>query len=180
LKAPARGLLALLLLGPAGAAEPARRALIFGLDGCRPDSLLEASTPRIDSLMESGAFSLSARTGDVPISGPGWTSFYTGVWRDKHGVADNSFAGARFDLFPSFYCRLASARPGAFTGNIFRWPPLNDWLDACASHSVVGASDAAGAAEAARILREEDPDILFVHHRAYSSRSRGRVAGAGG
>ena len=158
-------LCALILLAAASSAEaqPTRHALVFGLDGCRPDSLLEANTPRMDALRESGAFQMAAMTGDVPISGPGWSSFYTGVWRAKHGVDDNDFAGARFDAFPSIYCRLDSARPGSSTANIFRWPPLNDWLDACADSSIVGASDQAGAEEAARILREESPDVLFVH-----------------
>jgi hypothetical protein len=151
-----------LLVGAAEAA-PQRRLLIIGVDGCRPDALLVADTPNVDQLAADGASSFHSQTGDVPISGPGWSSMFTGVWRNKHGVADNSFAGARFDLYPIFFCRLKDQRPSAVTQSIVRWQPLKDNLITCADVSLYPPSDAAAAAEAARLLRETDPEALFVH-----------------
>ena len=147
----------------AGGSGPRRRVLIFGLDGCRPDALLAANTPNIDRLREGAAFSFRAQTGDVPISGPGWSSALTGVWRDKHGVSDNTFAGARFDLYPIIFCRLKAGGGSAVTEAVVRWPPLETELIACADASLAPGSDAEAGQEAVRLLSESDPDVLFVH-----------------
>src|SRR5512139_508565 len=94
-----------------GGESPRRKVLIISLDGCRPDALQAASTPNVDSLIADGAYSYLAQTGPVPISGPSYSSMFTGVWNDKHGVYDNEFTGARFDLYPIFFCRLRAWRP---------------------------------------------------------------------
>jgi len=72
-------LLAALAAGGEPGGGPSKRVLIIGIDGCRPDTLLAAVTPNLDRLREGAAFSFRAMTGDVPISGPGWSSALTGV-----------------------------------------------------------------------------------------------------
>src|SRR6185436_18967636 len=96
----------LLLLGiaPASVAQDAsaKKVLIIGIDGCRPDALLNAQAPHLHGLIKNGAFSAKAQTGDMTASGSGWGSLLTGVWREKHGVRGNDFALANFKEFPDF------------------------------------------------------------------------------
>jgi hypothetical protein len=75
---------------------PVKKVLIIGIDGCRPDALKAAKAPHLHALMREGAFSEAAQAGDITVSGPGWSSMLTGVWRTKHGVRDNKFEVHRF------------------------------------------------------------------------------------
>jgi len=77
-----------------------KKVLVIGIDGCRPDALLAARIPHLEKLMKQGSYSYKAQTGDITISGPGWSSLLTGVWRQKHGVQDNKLDGANFDDSP--------------------------------------------------------------------------------
>ncbi len=122
--------LAALLWAPSGAAqgpaEPARarKVLIVGIDGCRPDALKAARAPHLHGLIREGAFSDQAQTGDVTVSGPGWASMLTGVWRQKHGVRDNRFEGHNLKEFPHFFRRLKQALPRASTVSVVHWAPI--------------------------------------------------------
>ena len=54
-------------------------------------------------MIKEGASSLKARTGDITLSGPGWASMLTGVWREKHGVRTNDFKGHNPKDYPHFF-----------------------------------------------------------------------------
>src|ERR1041384_4146910 len=101
-------LLLLLVILPASAAQDAsaKKVLIIGIDGCRPDALLAAKAPHLHRLIKDGAFSDKAQTGDMTASGSGWGSMLTGVWRDKHGVKGNDFKASNFDKFPHLLARI--------------------------------------------------------------------------
>jgi predicted AlkP superfamily pyrophosphatase or phosphodiesterase len=146
-------------------AEPPRqkKVLILGIDGCRPDALLAAKAPHLHGLIRDGAFSDKAQTTDATISGPGWSSMLTGVWRDKHGVRDNRFEGANYQEYPHFFRRLKQVRPGAVTASIVHWAPINDRIlvDAVVAKKV--PRDEQVAAEAVRVLGGTDPDVVFLH-----------------
>ena len=49
------------------------KVLIIGIDGCRPDALISASTPNIDKLWKNGAYSFHTKTDDISYSGSCWT-----------------------------------------------------------------------------------------------------------
>lgn len=126
---------ALLALGPVlGIANdsPSRHVLLIGVDGCRPDALQAAKTPNLDKLTSGGLLSLNTSilgprpTSNDTISGPGWSSIFTGVWSDKHGVIDNSFKGSNYADFPHFFARIREVRPDAVTGSFSDWPPIAD------------------------------------------------------
>jgi predicted AlkP superfamily pyrophosphatase or phosphodiesterase len=137
--------------------------LIIGLDGCRPDALQQAQAPHLHDLSQTGAFSDKAQTGDITISGPGWASMLTGVWRDKHGVRDNKFEGANFKQYPHFFRRLKEARPSAHTVSIVHWEPIATRIVTAADLSSKYLRDARVAEEACHVLSEQDPDAVFVH-----------------
>ena len=80
-----------------------RKVLMIGIDGCRPDALNLANTPNIDSLIDNGAYSLQAQTGDYTISGAGWSNTFTGVWENKHNVTEQQFLFSQFYSIPTLF-----------------------------------------------------------------------------
>ncbi len=153
------------------------RALVIGIDGCRFDALQAANTPHLDSLMADGCFDADTQIlgeryqRNDTISGPGWSSILTGVWADKHGVHNNSFEGKNYQEFPHFFVRLKEVRPAAETASVVTWLPIQEHIVSGADHAASFAPDGVdytdaddkAAAEAARILTDHDPTVLFLY-----------------
>ena len=161
---------------PAGPVRT-RHVLVIGIDGIRPDVLASVPTPNLDALAEAGAFSAEARTGFPTVSGPGWSSFLTGVWPDKHGVTDNTFSGSNYGAFPDFLTRIERAAPELATFAAVDWTPLIDSLEGgrLVGDAVdvtvrldgyeLGWAEADSAVVAASVLHLEtaDPNAMFVY-----------------
>jgi len=150
-----------------GAETPPRKLLLISVDGTRPDALLLADTPNLDSLFVESAFTYRAQCAvpdeDYSISGSCYSSLFTGVWCAKHGVCENSFTNSRYDLYPIAFCRLRDVYPGMVIQSIVRWAPISSEMIECADVDLAPSSDAAATAEAVRLLTETDPDILYFH-----------------
>ncbi len=123
------------------AEEPAkvRRVLYVGIDGTRFDALEKAATPNLDRLMKNGSFTKTClvlgeryRKNDT-VSGPGWSTIYTGVWADKHGVQDNSFKGANYKDYPHFFARIRAAEPQARLVSFVTWKPIQEKIVSAAN-----------------------------------------------
>ncbi|GAA5021208.1 hypothetical protein GCM10025734_76260 [Kitasatospora paranensis] len=102
------------------------KTLVIGIDGTRYDKLLAADAPNLKALMSGGMTAtgnLYANPLAPTLSGPGWSTIATGVWPDKHGVKDNTFAGSHFDTYPDVATRLETASPGASTLVAASWNP---------------------------------------------------------
>jgi hypothetical protein len=143
--------------------RPVRKVLIIGIDGLRADAFRRADTPNLDRLKRDGALSEHTVTDVIARSGPGWTSVLTGVWSWKHGVRENTFSGYRRDLHPTFFDRIAAARPAAVLGAVVNWKPLGEHLFGGRGFWIAPGDDRAVAEEAARLIGTGLPDILFVH-----------------
>ncbi len=139
-----------------------KHVIIFGIDGCRSDALLQAKTPHIDRLISEGAFAPAAQTGVITISGPGWSHLLTGVWGDKHGVTDNSFEGANYDKYPHLFQRLKEKNPALVTASIVNWEPINEQILRSADHAVGTSNDAKVRDETVRYLQSADPNVIFL------------------
>lgn len=139
-----------------------RKVLLIGIDGVRPDALVAAETPKIDALMKSGAWSLKAMSGDVTISGPCWSSILTGVGRAKHRVNDNTFAGSRYDLYPTFLTRLKRHDLARVTASAVNWAPLNEHPMRDADHRIQKPTDKEVVAALRELFASADPDAIFV------------------
>jgi hypothetical protein len=127
-------LLSLLALVPGSTAqEPENKALVLFIDGFLPAALVPEVAPNLVRLKDEGAWSLRARCEDTTISGSGWSTFLTGVHRDKHGVPDNAFAAPCYAEFPHFFTRLREARPGTVCASAQSWKPIQDLLVAPAA-----------------------------------------------
>jgi len=103
------------------AAKPPR-VLVLGVDGVRADAVQAASTPYLDSLLPQAAYSFDARThmGATTSSGPGWSSFFTGVNADKHNVWSNGEYADKSDDYPSYHLR-AKDELGLGTALAYQW-----------------------------------------------------------
>jgi predicted AlkP superfamily pyrophosphatase or phosphodiesterase len=153
------------------------KVLIIGMDGTRAQALDVADMPNLNALRAkakaAGTETLNAITGDVSLSGPGWSSLNTGVWCDKHGVIDNdmSFANNRFRQYPPFITRVEKTRPELRTVSISHWAPINtrilcavESLDDCgrADKVVNSGSDAGTRDFAVDELTKNNPDAMFL------------------
>ncbi len=174
--------LALWFAGTALAADgPAKKVLVIGIDGCRPDALAAANTPHLDKLIAQGTYCVDTQIlapretpGDT-VSGPGWSNILTGVWPDKHGVTNNSFMGSKYEEFPHFFARIKQVRPTAVTGSFTDWPPIKEKIlsgaDVGLGFPEEGAKkledyqigDEQGADACAKFLREQDPTAVMIY-----------------
>ncbi|MEV4615569.1 alkaline phosphatase family protein [Kitasatospora sp. NPDC049258] len=151
---------------PAGTKQA--KTLVIGIDGTRYDKLLAADAPNLKALMAGGMTATSnlyANPLAPTLSGPGWSSIATGVWPDKHGVKDNTFAGSHYDLYPDLATRLETAAPAASTLVVASWSPVADTVfNGRADLRIPEAdNDTKTAADAADYLLNGNPDTAFLH-----------------
>jgi predicted AlkP superfamily pyrophosphatase or phosphodiesterase len=172
-----------------------RRVLLIGIDGCRADALRAvmgfSKAPNLHYLAKEGCANWSVFAGgenggvtEQPTSsGPGWSTIFTGVWRNQHGVRSNKFEEHRIAEFPHFMRRIKDAKPTASCASIVDWPEIHDFiadasrkdgaefLDAKITLRPDPAKkakdwpqiDAAIRDRALAVLREGNPDALFVY-----------------
>jgi predicted AlkP superfamily pyrophosphatase or phosphodiesterase len=140
-----------------------KKVLIIGIDGVRPDALLKADTKNIDQLRQNGAYSFQAKTDEISSSGPSWTAMLTGVWHDKHNVVSNGYEDPNLEDYPHFFRRVKEAKPAMNTFSIVNWGPIHNILqEGDADHANSPTTDGKVAAKAARTLKSEDIDVMFV------------------
>lgn len=165
------------MAGPLVAAEPVKKVLVIGIDGCRFDALKQADATHLDALMAAGAvaqptriFPARYREADT-ISGPGWSNVLCGVWADKHRVMDNEFTSPNYDEFPHFFTRLKAVQPEAKTASFSGWGPIATKIlrdadvafDAEREDHNYELADQEVIAKASRHLGEADPTATVVY-----------------
>ncbi|WP_330354403.1 alkaline phosphatase family protein [Streptomyces chartreusis] len=152
------------------------KVLVIGMDGLRHDRIDAANAPHLKAMMSEGTYGTSllyASPMAATSSGPGWSTISTGVWPDKHGVKDNTFAGKKYGQYPGFLARLAQVRPALSTYAAVDWKPLDaqGTVTPGADAKLVLDGDRDGytghdatiAAETEAIIRDQNPDVLFVY-----------------
>ena len=145
-------------------AQTAKKVLIIGIDGCRPDALTIANTPVIDALISNGIYSPDALNDDITVSGPGWSAILCGVWSNKHLSFDNSFVGTDYVNYPPIFKYIEDYNASLNTVSICNWNPINDYIvQNHADFKLNVSSDADVSAEAANYLSSNDPDVMFLH-----------------
>ncbi|ROP28841.1 alkaline phosphatase family protein [Couchioplanes caeruleus] len=162
--------------GAPAAAVPVPKLLVVGMDGLNWDSVVAANAPNLDALAAQGVLGRSlvqCPSLADSSSGPGWSNIATGVWPDRHGVRNNSFAGKRYDAWPDFLTRLERADPALATYSAVDWAPLHDQgtFSTASDTRVTLDGDADGYAgedekittDAVTRLGTGDPDASFVY-----------------
>ncbi|MCU0797605.1 MAG: alkaline phosphatase family protein [Akkermansiaceae bacterium] len=171
-----------------------RRVLFIGIDGLRNDALKRAmatgAAPHLRELVDGGmvtwnAFAGGPLNGDgqqPTMSGPGWASFYTGTWTDRHHVIGNStppydepatLGSYLVSQAPAFATLLKSVEPQATVASIVSWSWIEDYLVAAqpgafdyhvkGTGSSYAARDASVESLAVNYLGAADPDVLMLH-----------------
>ena len=147
----------------AGTSALTNKVLIIGIDGTMPSAMAVARTPNIDALKSNGCHSVRVVSHPVTHSAASWSSMFTGVWGDKHGVNDpgNSFTGNQFSNYPSFFRRIEAANSNWNTLAFARWAPM---LTAVPEADVKLSfdSDAAVTDETCRRLTNSNPDVFWM------------------
>ncbi|MGW7428247.1 alkaline phosphatase family protein [Streptomyces sp. NPDC054861] len=152
---------------PATTAAKQPKSLVIGVDGATFATFDKARMPRVKGLMAGGMTATSnlyAHPMAPTSSGPGWSSIATGAWPDKHKVVDNTFAGARYDLYPDYATRLENSDPALDTLVVGTWSPIRDTVFGPAVDTRLGGvNDADTTATAVSKLTTTDADATFVH-----------------
>ncbi|MFO0624321.1 MAG: alkaline phosphatase family protein [Polyangiales bacterium] len=157
--APAR--LRVLRAAPAGAA---RRVLVVGVDGVRPDALEAANTPWFDVLRRHGVYTADARTQlDVQAkSAPGWMSVFTGVSPRRHRVVANGEYADRDASHRTFAARAFDAGRRVIVSSA--WPEVtSNIVELGVTVDRAFNFDGPGAAWLATRLRDADADVYVQH-----------------
>lgn len=145
------------------------KVLILGIDGWRADVMSVADTPHLDALIADGCWTDQALTGDITVSGPGWSSFLTGTWRDKHGSVDNAFEVTHYDRYPHMFQRLDEAAPQVVTAHLVDWKPIDEHIlgdaptDFRFFHDYEDHGDVRVTEATLDILVRPEVDLLFVY-----------------
>ena len=90
-------------------ADPPRKAVIILLDGIPADVIERVDTPALDAIAAAGGYArahvggeIGGRTETPTVSAPGYMSFLTGTWADKHRVRGNSNLTPNYDHWNLF------------------------------------------------------------------------------
>ena len=140
------------------------RVVIVSADGLRPDVLLRARTPNIRRLIETGTFTMWARTVPQSITLPSHTSMLTGVTPERHRILWNSdIPDPIYPRVPTIFevAKGAGLTTAMVTGkskfDSLARPGSIDW------ERVKAATDDKVGSRAAALLREHKPNLLVVH-----------------
>ncbi|WP_162903225.1 alkaline phosphatase family protein [Taibaiella koreensis] len=106
-------------------ASQKKKVMIIGMDGVRSDALQAASTPNIDELIATGFYTYDSWHLGYTVSGPSWSAMFTGVWHQKNGVTDNSYAGSNFGQYPYYPHRAKEVKPNLYAVQIVDWAPMS-------------------------------------------------------
>lgn len=71
--------------------------IVISIDGARPDAILQAQTPTMHTLAETGAVDWEAQTVMPPATIPAHTSLLTGIDVDEHKVRHNNYTTERIE-----------------------------------------------------------------------------------
>lgn len=142
------------------------KVLFFGIDGFKADAIASAHMVNLESLIADGVYTDGGWAPDTSMSGPGWSTLFMGVERDKHGVRDNSFAGKNYAQYPHFLSLIEQRKPQLVTAYAYNWGPLYSQMQPQADLKFDGpeANDPMLFAQAEDWLRNRaDLDVLSTY-----------------
>ncbi|MCJ0903484.1 alkaline phosphatase family protein [Rhodococcus sp. ARC_M6] len=149
-----------------------QKTVVIGLDGTMLSHIKTADAPNLHKLIAEGTSGESSILGHTTISGPSWSTILTGVWDTKHRVMDNTFAGARYDLYPTVFTRIEAANPALLTESISTWGGINniassgtpkaDLVITTPDAGSIAATDIATANAVVAAITDRGPDLIFT------------------
>jgi predicted AlkP superfamily pyrophosphatase or phosphodiesterase len=99
------------------------KLVLFLIDGMRPDGLVAADTPPMDSIMASGSYTLQGRTVMPSSTLPCHISLFYGVTPQRHGITTNTWV-PQVRPVPGLIETIHQS--GGKTASFFNWEELRD------------------------------------------------------
>lgn len=150
-----------------------KHIILIGCDGFGAYALPKADMPNLKKLMETGAWSLKARSVLPSSSAVNWASMLMGAGPTMHGFTEwgsqtpeiPSIYTTSYKLFPSIFSVIRDQRKNAKTAAVYSWPGIGYLIEKEAINRVVNADDNEDVcvSEAVNIIKQEKPLFTFVH-----------------
>lgn len=147
--------------------EPiAEHVVVVGIDGCRPELILEAGGPMVESLWKEGAYTLKAQAVLPSVTHVNFASILSGSIPEKHGINERDWdKGGEIPKVKVTTVFEVVAKNGmkaaGFFGHEKLYPSEVDMEDVYIEHSPHNAIRAAEMA--ADFLLSEKPQYCFVY-----------------
>lgn len=142
------------------------KVLLLGIDGLKPSAIPRVNTPVLDKLIADGFISPMLAE-DTTWSGPCWATILYGVWRDRHGIYDNSFTGSKLQSIPDLFTHIETAKPVLHTARLTSWTGIRYNMPTAADEDLYWYyqehQDTETVNKAKDILSTTDIDVLFVY-----------------
>lgn len=142
------------------------RVLIISIDGLRPDLIYRAKAEHLIQLMDTGAFSLWAETTPAAITLPSHVSMLTGVTIERHGITGNDDKAAADETLkvPSIFemAKNANITTGMAAGKS-KFSIFSPHIDHPWTPKSAATTDDAVAGQAVNIIRQFQPQLMFIH-----------------
>lgn len=134
--------------------------IVISIDGARPDAILQADTPVMQELAETGLVDWEAQTVYQPVTIPAHTSLLTGLDTTEHRIVHNNFTTIRID-YPTF---ISIAQAEGYRTAIVAGKEkfLTFHQDEETFYEFVTTGDP-GVTDKTIELLEEGYEVLFVH-----------------
>lgn len=161
-----------LLLSGSAQVKKAKHVVLLGFDGLGAYAIPNAEMPNLKKLMETGSYSLEARSVLPSSSAVNWASMLMGAGPTAHGYTEwgsktpeiPSYEVTKYGIFPSIFSLIRAQKPSAKTAAVYNWEGIGYLIEKDAIDLVYhGASGDATVAKAVETIKEEKPLFLFFH-----------------
>lgn len=134
--------------------------IVISIDGARPDAILQAKTPILQDLAQTGAVDWEAQTVNPPVTVPAHTSLLTGLNPTEHEILHNDYSTERI-VDPTF---ISIAQEAGYRTAIVAGKEkfIQFHQDDDTYYEFVRTGDP-GVADKTIELLEEGYEVLFVH-----------------
>jgi predicted AlkP superfamily pyrophosphatase or phosphodiesterase len=148
--------------------------VIVGIDGMGGTGIENSPTPTLDSLMQSGSYTLNAR-GVLPTSSsPNWASMIMGAGPEQHGITSNDWQKDSYILpptekgpegiFPTIFSVIKENNDNAVTGAVYQWKDFGRLFE---KNLVDYDTSALGENKTTNIacdfIQAQKPEFCFIH-----------------
>ncbi|AWW32235.1 alkaline phosphatase [Echinicola strongylocentroti] len=163
----------LLVFGQHPSKPALKHVILIGCDGLGAYAMPNAEMPYLKKMMEKGSWTLEARSVLPSSSAVNWASMIMGAGPTAHGYTEwgsktpeiPSGTIDNYGLFPSIFGQLRQQQPSATSAAIYSWGGIGPLLEKDAIDWVIDGEgkDDWCAQKAASLIKEEQPNLLFVH-----------------
>ena len=126
-----------------------KHVVLIGCDGFGAYAVPDAKMPNLKKLMETGSWSLKARSVLPSSSAVNWASMLMGAGPTEHGFTEwgsktpeiPSATTTKYGLFPSIFSVIRDQKNNAKTAVIYSWPGIGPLVEKDAINIVVPGND---------------------------------------